>query len=97
MSILVAALISLSSYNAQVVMSGTKPFMSFTVQYVSPVDVDYQATFEVTYDTPSGPQTVGYVVITPAGSSGVSNDLNPFLKTWTMTSWELVSSGPYVQ
>lgn len=97
MSILVAVLISLSTCNAQVIMEGNKPFVSFSLEYATPVDVDYQATIEVTYHTPSGTQSIGYVIMTPAGSTSPGMNMHPIHRTWTMVTWELISSGPYVQ
>lgn len=87
----------LTSYDAQVVMLGTKPFVNFTMEFSEPLDQPYYTTFEVTYNTPTGVQTVGYMVITPAGTTGPVSDMNPFLRTWTMTSYTMVASGPYIE
>lgn len=96
MNTIIALIIALTSYNVNLTTIGNKTYVVFEHVYDAPLDQDCQAHYQVTFNTPTGLQTVGYVFVVPYGTSG--GTINPFRITsgWTVNSWEQISWGPYI-
>lgn len=58
--------ILLNSYN----VTTTPKFIKFTLEYADTLDVAYSASFQATFNTASGPQTLGYAIMSPVGTTG---------------------------
>lgn len=95
MNTLIALLITLTSYSAQIDVIGNKTYCTFQHSYSGELEQDYAANYEVIFNTPSGPQLVGFVAVVPAGT--INPTIHPFRITngWTIASYELLSWQPY--
>lgn len=79
-------------------VSTSLSLIHLTVEYSEPLDVAYAATFAVTYNISNGSQTViNYVVIAPAGTTGVYTAGFRIPSGRTFDHYELVSYAEYYQ
>lgn len=93
-NLLFALLVTLTS-NVNTTTIGTKVYVVFEHSYSGPLETNYQASYLVTYNTPTGTQVIGYLVPVPTGTSGSA--IYPFRITsgWTVASWERTAWGPF--
>jgi hypothetical protein len=66
------------------------------VEYADVLDVPHQATFQVTYNTPTGQMVVGYVIISPAGTTGQNTTWFLIPNGYTFDHYEFIGSSEYV-
>jgi hypothetical protein len=94
LNLIFALLVTLTS-NVATSNFGNKSFVVFEHTYSGPTETTYQASYLVTYNTPTGVQVVGYVIPVPAGTSGFA--IYPFRITagWTVATWERTAWGPF--
>jgi len=86
----------LSSFNVSITTAGGKNFVTIDVAYSETLTDSYQATFDVSFSTPVGPETRTYVVITSEGISGNTGFFR-IPAGYSITGYEMVSYGPYVE
>jgi len=85
--------ILLSNYS----MVTTPKHLKVTLEYASTLDVAYMATFNVTYNTPSGQVEEVVNVISPVGTTGSNTTLIDHLPMYTLDHYELVGYSEYYQ
>ena len=94
LNLIFALLVTLTS-NVNTTTFGGKSYVVFEHSYSDTLDQDYSASYLVTYNTPTGTQVVGYVVVVPAGTSAAT--IHPFRITtgWTVASWVCTGWYPF--